>query len=210
VTRGILPVLAGAGAGAAVVFSLATGVSHPEQRLPSRPAPAAAAAASEAPIRREEIQALQMQLELLTRTVGTLAAEGAALRAVSAPPEAVAEPRPTAEPKPEAGAAELERLSALEARLQDEAEDGPLSASLEEELSERLADGRARGAALRATVCGTTLCRLEFALDEPAPGNPALLDLTQLVPWDGEGILHVPGDEPRTAILFVAREGAAL
>ncbi len=204
--RGLLPVMAGLAAGAAVAFALATGVSRPELRT-SRPAPAPV----ETAVSREELQSLQLQVELLSRAVGALAAEGTPLRPASAPSELLAE---TPEAPPAAAdddeASDRERLVALEARLGEEGEDGALGAFLSAALREALAAGRAAGASLRDAACSATLCRVEFALAEPAYGNAALLDLTQLVPWDGEGILTVPGDDPRTAILFVAREGAAL
>jgi hypothetical protein len=212
VRRGVLPILAGATAGVAVIAALATGVSRPELRRAGATAPAPVA--PPAAVRREEIQALQLQVELLSHAVDALASEASALRAARAHDEAPPDPAPAAPPlapaAPSGDASDPSRLVALEARLAAEAEDGALGALLTEELRDGLAAGRAAGASLRAASCSATLCRAEFALDEPASGDRALLDLTHLVPWDGDGILHVAGEDLRTAILYVAREGTAL
>jgi len=213
VTRGVLPALAGVTAGAAVVFALAAGVSRPELRLGAGSAPARA----EPPVsvRREELRALELQVELLRHAVDTLASEATALRAAAPRAEAPIAPTAPAEPpaphsEPPDASGDLERLTALEARLGDEAEDAALGAFLTSELRGGLAAGRAAGATLRDATCSATLCRAEFALDAPAAESPVLLDLTQLVPWDGEGMLHVAGDDPRTAILYLDRDGVNL
>jgi hypothetical protein len=199
---------AAAAAGAAAVLALAPGAVR-------APAPAPAASPVEAPAPgdadRGRLAAVELQLALLGDAVGALASDAAGRRASG----------PAAEPPraPAAGGAgdaeEAERrsrevLEDLELRLGGEPEDAAMAAFLTGALEARLAEEAGLGAALRSVACGATLCRLRFGLDEPAHAHPALLALTGLVPWDGEGVLYVPGEDPRTALLFVAREGGSL
>jgi hypothetical protein len=211
VAAGLWRLAAAAAAGAAAALALAPRAERaPEPAaLPAAvaaaPPPVAAAPAAVDPGR---IAGLELQLELLGRAVAALASEGGGARA-AAPPEAPPAEAPAPDP---AEAEERSRalLGSLELRLREEPEDAAFAAFLARELAAGAERGRGAGPAFDSVRCGATLCRARFRLEGPAADAPAVLALTRLVPWDGEGVLYVPAEDPRTALLFVAREGASL
>jgi hypothetical protein len=188
--------------------------------LPRAQLRAAPSEADSEALARAELEVMKLEIDLLREQLHGLRAEQEALDRALGEREPVAPETATEQPASddaEATGAERSaeervraRIDVLVDRLEQEVPDSSWTAWVEAELEGGLVDAGIEGAALAATECRATMCRVRFAFDDAQSRDEALESLPFLIPWDGDGFFHLENGDPLRAVAYVAREGEAL
>jgi hypothetical protein len=185
--------------------------------------PVSRAPAGPAQIDREDTRA---ELEALRRELASVRADVTRMQAESPQPfeRAGADPAPAPPDRgeldlEESGLSELPDIAQIEAKLElqqlgfedrllEEGDDWAGAQSLEAELTRSLGEGSVRATA--SARCGQTLCSVNFAFEDAIELDEQFHEIPNIMPWAGEGFAMIDAEDPRRAIIYVAREGESL
>lgn len=109
-------------------------------------------------------------------------------------------------------AAERRYQVQLEDVVEDESIDASWASSAETQLQTRFSQLKAKGidVKIRSLKCASTLCKIEIADEAGAAAAGGIRQLSQALPWNGDGYAHVDPDEPSRVLMYVSRDGRAL
>lgn len=109
-------------------------------------------------------------------------------------------------------AAERRYQAQLEDVVEDESIDATWALSAENQLKDRVEELKTQGIdiKIRALKCASTLCKVEIADQAGGAAAGGLRQLSQALPWNGDGYVHLDPEDPSRVLMYLSRDGRAL